>query len=112
LNFRDNRVVPRKRGRKRPEMSKTAEWIPIIYTLWTLDEVAECLPVSPEMSSKLWGMLPEGTPNEVHEDNPYGSRYPGEEAPEAWTVAGHWDKFTAEEKVHLVAVAKADSEEG
>ena len=61
------------------------------------DEVAECMPVSNELSRKLWEVMP--TAEKVPAEN-CGSRYEWADC-NGMLVSQNWSKFTSEEQIEL-----------
>jgi len=68
----------------------------------TLDEVAECLPVSRETSAALWALIPP--------DGPPQGEWPEPDSPDRLhrSLFKHWDKLTEAEQDDIITVAKQE----
>jgi hypothetical protein len=76
--------------------------------LHSMDTIAECFPVSDELSGKLWQVLSENC-KPISKQIDIENSCPND-AIGLNTAADHWDKFTNEEKIALNEACKKEDE--
>lgn len=89
-------------------MNSSKHPVPDWADMWTLDEVAECLDVSGELSGKLWSMLekiPEGDRTPMGGDGTGGTvEYPDARwnPEDSDKLHHHWDSLSESEQKEIV----------